>query len=102
MNSAFTGKEFFSLPIERQIELLKHGNKVFCRTEPSDKQRLITMLGTHSLTYSPTHSPTHLLTHSPNLTHLEKLGEVIAMTGTYSLTHLLAHLLTYSLTYSLR
>ncbi len=69
MNSAFTGKEFFSLPIERQIELLKHGNKVFCRTEPSDKQRLITML--------------------------EKLGEVIAMTGTYSLTHWLTHSLTY-------
>jgi magnesium-transporting ATPase (P-type) len=66
MNSAFTGKEFFSLPIERQIELLKHGNKVFCRTEPSDKQRLITMLGTHSpthlLTYSLTYSPTHSLT----------------------------------------
>lgn len=54
-NSAFTGKEFFALPLNRQIELLKHGNKVFCRTEPSDKQRLITML--------------------------EKLGEVIAMTG---------------------
>jgi Ca2+-transporting ATPase len=39
--SAFTGREFFSLPQSRQIELLRKGNKVFCRTEPKDKQRLI-------------------------------------------------------------
>eukprot|EP01038_Epipyxis_sp_PR26KG_P009613 gene9613-12945_t len=54
-NSAFTGQEFFSLKDEVQLELLKSGNKVFCRTEPKDKQKLITML--------------------------EKLGEIPAMTG---------------------
>ena len=53
--SAFTGKEFFSLPEAQQLEYLESGNKVFCRTEPQDKQRLISML--------------------------EKLGEIIAMTG---------------------
>lgn len=42
--SAFTGLEFFSLPVSRQLELLRNGNKVFCRTEPKDKQRLISML----------------------------------------------------------
>jgi P-type Ca2+ transporter type 2C len=52
---AFTGREFFSLPEEQQIESLRHGNKVFCRTEPHDKQVLIRML--------------------------EKLGEITAMTG---------------------
>lgn len=54
-NSAFTGKEFFSLSEERQLELLRTGNKVFCRTEPRDKQRLISML--------------------------TRLGEICAMTG---------------------
>ena len=54
-DSAFTGKEFFSLPSGDQLELLKAGNKVFCRTEPRDKQRLISML--------------------------EKLNEIPAMTG---------------------
>lgn len=53
--SAFTGKEFFSLSYEEQINLLHAGNKVFCRTEPIDKQMLISML--------------------------TKLGEVVAMTG---------------------
>ena len=43
-SSAFTGKEFFALPQDRQMELLRTGNKVFCRTEPKDKQRLISML----------------------------------------------------------
>ena len=53
--SAFTTKEFFSLPPATQISVLKQGNKVFCRAEPRDKQRLISML--------------------------EQLGEVTAMTG---------------------
>jgi Ca2+-transporting ATPase len=52
---AFTGPEFFSLPEETQVELLRSGNKVFCRTEPKHKQKLIVML--------------------------EKLGEITAMTG---------------------
>lgn len=43
-SSAFTGAEFFQLPVERQLELLRSGNKVFCRTQPRDKQRLISML----------------------------------------------------------
>ena len=54
-NSAFTSQDFFSLPPARQLELLRTGNKVFCRAEPKDKQILISML--------------------------EKLGEVTAMTG---------------------
>ena len=54
-DSAFTGKEFFSLPEEKQLQLLRTGNKVFCRTEPRDKQKLVVML--------------------------EKLGEIPAMTG---------------------
>jgi magnesium-transporting ATPase (P-type) len=41
---AFTGKEFFALPEETQLSLLRTGNKVFCRAEPRDKQRLIAML----------------------------------------------------------
>lgn len=53
--NAFTSKEFFSLPADEQLNLLRQGNKVFCRTEPRDKQRLITML--------------------------ERLGEIPAMTG---------------------
>jgi Ca2+-transporting ATPase len=53
--SAFTGQEFFSLSNQSQLELLKTGNKVFCRTEPKDKQKLISML--------------------------KMLGEVTAMTG---------------------
>lgn len=53
--SAFSGREFFSLPPDVQLKLLKTGNKVFCRTEPRDKQKLITML--------------------------ERLGEIPAMTG---------------------
>jgi len=52
---AFTGQEFFSLPEEDQLELMRRGNKVFCRTEPRDKQRLVVML--------------------------ERLGETPAMTG---------------------
>jgi Ca2+-transporting ATPase len=55
--AAFTGKEFFALPERQQMELLRreHGNKVFCRTEPADKQLLVSML--------------------------ERLDEVVAMTG---------------------
>ena len=53
--SAFTGREFFSLSPEAQLDALRSGNKVFCRTEPADKQRLIELL--------------------------ERLNEVPAMTG---------------------
>jgi Ca2+-transporting ATPase len=41
---AFTGQEFFSLPEQQQLNLLSQGNMVFCRTEPRDKQRLISLL----------------------------------------------------------
>merc|ERR1711871_1573130 len=54
-NRAFTGKEFFELPIVEQLNLMKTANMVFCRAEPRDKQKLITML--------------------------EKLDEMVAMTG---------------------
>lgn len=54
-NRAFTGKEFFELPIVEQLNLMKTANMVFCRAEPRDKQKLITML--------------------------EKLDEIVAMTG---------------------
>ncbi|KAJ1426607.1 hypothetical protein B484DRAFT_450624 [Ochromonadaceae sp. CCMP2298] len=53
--SAYTGQEFFALDPEVQLSLLQKGNKVFCRAEPRDKQRLISML--------------------------EKLDEIVAMTG---------------------
>lgn len=43
-DSAYTSKEFFALPLERQLTVLKKGNKVFCRAEPKDKQILISML----------------------------------------------------------
>lgn len=42
--NAFTGREFFSYTPEQQLDFLRTGNKVFCRTEPKDKQLLITML----------------------------------------------------------
>ena len=41
---AFEGREFFEKPEYEQIDLLKTGNIVFCRAEPSDKQKLIKML----------------------------------------------------------
>lgn len=41
---AFEGREFFSLPDDAQLSLLKSGNLVFCRAEPSDKQKLIKQL----------------------------------------------------------
>jgi Ca2+-transporting ATPase len=53
--SAYTSKEFFALPYDKQLAVLRTGNKVFCRAEPKDKQILISMLG--------------------------ELGEVTAMTG---------------------
>lgn len=45
---AFEGREFFEKPKEEQLELLKTGNMVFCRAEPSDKQKLIKMLQSHN------------------------------------------------------
>lgn len=41
---AFEGREFFHKPDYEQLEILKSGNIVFCRAEPSDKQKLIRML----------------------------------------------------------
>lgn len=41
---AFEGREFFLKPKHEQLELLQFGNIVFCRAEPSDKQKLIKML----------------------------------------------------------
>ena len=35
---AFTTHEFFALPLDVQFNLLKSGNKVFCRAEPRGKQ----------------------------------------------------------------
>jgi Ca2+-transporting ATPase len=53
---AYEGREFFEKPESEQLQLLSPpGNIVFCRAEPSDKQKLIKML--------------------------QSLGEVSAMTG---------------------
>lgn len=41
---AYEGREFFLKPKHEQLELLQFGNIVFCRAEPSDKQKLIKML----------------------------------------------------------
>jgi P-type Ca2+ transporter type 2C len=41
---AYEGREFFAKPREEQLEILKEDNIVFCRAEPSDKQKLIKML----------------------------------------------------------
>lgn len=52
---AFEGREFFLKSPSEQLEILKIDNIVFCRAEPSDKQKLVKMLQT--------------------------LGEITAMTG---------------------
>jgi Ca2+-transporting ATPase len=45
MVKAYEGREFFEKPEKEQLELLASpGNMIFCRAEPSDKQRLIKML----------------------------------------------------------
>jgi Ca2+-transporting ATPase len=41
---AFEGREFFNIPHEEQLQILAKDNIVFCRTEPSDKQKLVKML----------------------------------------------------------
>lgn len=43
---AFTGQEFFALPLARQLDVLsrRDRNVVFCRAEPRDKQRLVQLL----------------------------------------------------------
>ena len=41
---AFEGREFFNLPEDVQLAILKEDNIVFCRTEPADKQKLVKML----------------------------------------------------------
>lgn len=41
---AFEGKEFFLKSRQEQLNLLKDGNLVFCRTEPSDKQTIVKLL----------------------------------------------------------
>ncbi|KAL9183678.1 hypothetical protein ACHAXT_004534 [Thalassiosira profunda] len=53
---AYEGREFFEKPESEQLQLLgSPGNMIFCRAEPSDKQKLIKML--------------------------QSLGEISAMTG---------------------
>jgi Ca2+-transporting ATPase len=52
---AFEGREFFQRSSEDQLKILRSDNIVFCRAEPSDKQKLIKLL--------------------------QSLGEVTAMTG---------------------
>ena len=53
---AYEGREFFEKPESEQLQLLASpGNMIFCRAEPSDKQKLIKML--------------------------QSLGEISAMTG---------------------
>ena len=41
---AYEGREFFEKPENEQLSLISSGNMVFCRAEPSDKQKLIKML----------------------------------------------------------
>jgi Ca2+-transporting ATPase len=41
---AFEGREFFEKPPREQLDVLREGNIVFCRTEPADKQKLVKML----------------------------------------------------------
>lgn len=43
---AFTGQEFFALPLAQQLDVLsrRDRNVVFCRAEPRDKQRLVQLL----------------------------------------------------------
>jgi Ca2+-transporting ATPase len=42
---AYEGREFFEKPESEQLQLLAPpGNMIFCRAEPSDKQKLIKML----------------------------------------------------------
>ena len=41
---AYEGREFFNKSEDEQLELLKTDNIVFCRAEPTDKQKLIKML----------------------------------------------------------
>jgi len=48
MIKAYEGREFFEKPEYEQLELLRSGNIVFCRAEPSDKQKLIKMLQSHN------------------------------------------------------
>jgi P-type Ca2+ transporter type 2C len=52
---AFEGRDFFEKPPGEQLDILREGNVVFCRTEPADKQKLVKML--------------------------QSLGEIAAMTG---------------------
>mmetsp|Transcript_32185 Transcript_32185/g.78456 ORF Transcript_32185/g.78456 Transcript_32185/m.78456 type:complete len:1206 (-) Transcript_32185:981-4598(-) len=41
---AFEGREFFLLSEDEQLDVLKSDNIVFCRAQPSDKQKLVKML----------------------------------------------------------
>jgi Ca2+-transporting ATPase len=44
LECSFTGREFLAFNESQQLIILKTGNKVFSRTEPLDKQRIITRL----------------------------------------------------------
>jgi Ca2+-transporting ATPase len=50
---AYEGKEFFLKTKEEQISILKTDNIVFCRAQPSDKQKLIKMLQSEDLNEIP-------------------------------------------------
>jgi P-type Ca2+ transporter type 2C len=41
---AYEGREFFAKSDWEQLEILREGNIVFCRAEPSDKQKLVQLL----------------------------------------------------------
>ena len=63
---AYEGREFFEKLESEQLQLLSSpGNMIFCRAEPSDKQKLIKML--------------------------QSLGEISAMTGDGVVRFLLYH-----------
>jgi len=49
---AFEGREFFAMSLEAQLEILSQpSNVIFCRAQPSDKQKLVSLL--QSLNYIP-------------------------------------------------
>ena len=67
---AYEGREFFEKPESEQLQLLgSPGNMIFCRAEPSDKQKLIKML--------------------------QSLGDIAAMTGDGVVSRLCILLLHY-------
>jgi Ca2+-transporting ATPase len=62
--AAFTGEEFFSLPPDEQLNVLRKGNKVFCRTQPRDKRKLISLLASLGETTAMTGDGTDAFTNA--------------------------------------